>query len=318
MTRIPISIVGVADNCLDLEFESEDIAGCWVADRGILTINATIKCAPSTYSQVQAAKARLFDLGGVLYAENDYTDPGAPLRAFRLDQPGIPYLGQMAFQFPLRFELTRAYLQHLEEYRLNSSVSPGANMQLKLKLWGTVTIASTAGDNAGAAVFGSISTSGYPETKFRIPRSDWLDRVLPSLGYDQTLLVEIPRPRHPTAPDELKEASQYLQLAQQHLRDEKYREAVQNCRQAKDALLKRNADGLKNLLAPWVGETKAATADSALGAFNRLYTAASHPKTRADQERVEFTRDDAAFAVNSLAFILDYIARVLGTQSVAE
>ncbi|HEY7092579.1 MAG TPA: hypothetical protein VH393_05340 [Ktedonobacterales bacterium] len=55
-----------------------------------------------------------------------------------------------------------------------------------------------------------------------------------------------------------------------------------------------------------------------LGAFADVYQAASHPAVKPVVERMEFSREDAAFAVNTLTFIIDYVARILNSQGLSE
>ncbi len=317
MVRIPMSIANVGNNILELEFETDHITPSKGPDRSLLSIHAEIKTTAGASQQLIAAKPQLVVLDGLLFVGNQYSDVGAPLRPGRYDEYGFTWLGQVSgVPVNLTFEVSLGYLHYLEQERLKTQPSPG--MTLKLKLWGYVAMLSTASGSAGSMVMSSIYTSAHDDATFRIARSDWLDRILPGLGYDQTLLIEIPLPQHDPAPVELKDAVQLLSQARQHIKGEKYREAVQNCRQAKDALLKRNPNGLMSLLEPLVGPTKAAMADNALVAFQTIYKAASHPPTLPKDERVEVSRDDAEFVVNSLAFILDYVARVLRTQSASQ
>lgn len=311
MARIPMNIANFQDVNLELEFDTEDIIARNGIDRPVLVINANLKPSPHTNQQLVASQPRLLDLHGALYIGNIYQDVGAQLRPSVYDQV---VLGQYTLRMPLVFELTRGFLQYLEQERVKAQ--PNADMTLALTLWGTVTMTSTASNTPGATIFGNITTVTYPNATFRIARSDWLERILPGLGYDEILLVELPLPKHPTAPEEIKEAVQLLSRARQHLNAEKYREAVQSCRQAKDALIKRNPNGIKSLLEPLLGNTKATMSDDALLAFAKVYTAASHPRTQPSAEKVEINRDDATFVVNSLTLILEYVASVLHTQGV--
>src|SRR6185437_4720410 len=109
-------------------------------------------------------------------------------------------------------------------------------MQLFLRLWGNVSV--TMSEDADAARFSRLVTDSNPDPTIRIEKSDWVERILPGLGYDKRLLIDLPLPQHPAAPDEIKEAVRFLELARQQLNREQYRPAVHSCREAKDALIK--------------------------------------------------------------------------------
>jgi HEPN domain-containing protein len=312
MVSIPWNVDG-SSNTLDMSIELESITGNHTADRVTLVIPTLIKPVPETMQQLKWNEPTLFEVHGLLYAAKQPADPGVPLLPFQPNPPTQAQNLQYAFSLPLVFELTHAYVRYLEDFRRQTQ--PNANMMLKVQLWGKIMRTSKDGNGNSVREFSYFTTSGYPETPIRIPRSDWLDTILPSLGYDKILLVEVPLPQHPTASEELKEAIQYLEQARDSLKHEKYKPAVQHCRQAKEVLIKRSGGALKDLLVPLIGNTKTKAVDDTLLAFKDLYEASSHAP-RPNEERVEFTRDDAAFAVNSLTFILDYLSHVLIAQSV--
>jgi hypothetical protein len=316
MPSIPWSTDG-SNNFADMSIEPSEITGNHTADRVTLTIPTQIKPNPEILQNLQWTDPTLFELHGILFAERQPSDPGVPLRPMQPNPPTQAPSIQYGFTLPLVFELTPAYVQYLEDVRRQSQTKPAADMVIKLKLWGKVLKTLKGGQGKDVRDFNYFATVGFPETSIRIPRSYWLDTILVQLGYDETLLIEVPLPHHPTASEDTKEAAQYLEIARQHLMDEQYGEAVRHCRLAKEALTKRSGTTLTNLLTPLIGDTKSSTVNGVLLAFKEFYEAASHTR-RPNTERIEFSRDDAEFAVNSFTFVLAYITRTLNSQTVTE
>lgn len=298
-------------NTLAIEYEPQYIQAQSVAHVPTLSINGVLKQTSSLEGDLEGCTIELFNLTGFLA----YNSLSIPMRLFLNCGYGVP--GDYGIPVQLVFELTRSQLHYLEHERLKSG--PKGNMLFTVQLKGKVLVHSTPDNDAGSIRFRDIVTVTTPSVpSVRIPRSDWLDTILPGLGYDETLLIELPLPQYHAGSAQIAAAVQKLEIARQHLCDEQYREAVQLCRQAKDALTDRNASALMDSLEPFIGPKKAKTVDDILRAFGSLYTASSHPNpsTLPAEDRIEFTRDDAELAVNALTFVLRYVVQTLHTQSI--
>jgi hypothetical protein len=87
---------------------------------------------------------------------------------------------------------------------------------------------------------------------------------------------------------------------------ERHREAVQRCRQARDVLLGEDKPTwAERVLAPIILAEKAAMIDESIKALNRMGNVASHGAG------IEVDRDSANYVIGSLTLILDYIGRKL-------
>jgi hypothetical protein len=314
MTNIPLRVGSNPSDStsqFELVFEAEAVTTYNVAGTAVLTINASLKAQPHQSVDFARTRPTLFDLYGTLVYE------GLSIQMRPLMPSHVGVLGSYPLPLALAFELTHSQLHYLENERLKKGQN--AHMVFALHLHGRVIQHAEENNEGMSFYFSDISSPSIsmPNSTFRIARSDWHETILPGLGYDQTLMIELPLPRYNSVPDEVTDAVRHLSVARQHLRDERYREAVHSCRDAKDALIRRAPDAILNMLEPLLGSRKAATVDKALRSFGDLYTSSSHPATLPKEERIEFTHDDATFAVNSLTFILDYIAHVLQAQGVA-
>jgi hypothetical protein len=87
---------------------------------------------------------------------------------------------------------------------------------------------------------------------------------------------------------------------------DRYREAVQRCRQVRDVLLGEDKPTwAERVLAPIILAEKAAMIDESIKALNRMGNVASHGAGK------EVDCDSANYVIGSLTLILDYIGRKL-------
>ncbi len=299
------------NNC-ELEYDPEQIQRYHTANTAVLTIQGSLRQISSLEADLQGRTIELFNLSGNLSYHN-LSVPMRPLTDFRYSVLG----SENAVSVPLAFELTQSQLHYMEQMRHQSG--PKVDMVFTIQLQGRVLVGAAGGDDTCGIRFARIATTANSNSSVRIARSDWLDGILPGLGYNETLLIELPLPQYPTVSAQMIAAVQKLEIARQHLRDELYREAVHQCREAKDALTDRNATALMDSLKPYIGDKKAKTADDILRAFGNLYTASSHPDPSKVpvEDRIEITQDDAELAVNTLTFVLRYVAQAIHTQGIA-
>lgn len=170
--------------------------------------------------------------------------------------------------------------------------------------WGTVFLMNVNTGTGVSSVLRVATESNYPV--LRIARSDWLDRFLAPMGYPARRYVQLPA----LATDqsaETQQAATHLAEAWSLFRQERYREAVQRCRQANDALLAPNkTTWTQNTLDPVVGSEKAAMVDVGLRALNKIWNDASH-----GSNSVEIDREAAEYVIGSMTLILNYMSRKL-------
>jgi len=238
---------------------------------------------------------------------HNYNDTGAMLRPTEGLPLAIPEVGNSA-SLRLSFTSSRRYIEHLEDKRAAQS---GRDLTLAVRLWGVVAIMESpvvGGSGVGTSPVRFENVAAPPE-QLRIPRSDWIDRLLPGLGYRKTVLIELPLAGQPPVPEDLHDAMRCLGEARTLRNHESYQKAVQECRRATDALLGSGPNKkawCQTHLAPLIGAEKAKMVDDSLLALRPLLNDTSH-----GYAPVEVDRDAADYAIESLAVALNYITRKL-------
>ncbi len=138
-----------------------------------------------------------------------------------------------------------------------------------------------------------------------ISRSHWSD-MLSSIDYPQRRYIELPTLKPQEDAVELRGALEHLNQAHILFAQDRYREAVQRCRQARDALLgEQKPTWAEKVLAPVIGTEKAAMINESIKALNNLGHEASHGTG------IEVDRDAANYVIGSMTLVLDYIDRKL-------
>jgi len=303
------SVRGSASTAFNLTIDRDWPQASYSGDVASLTFQATIERMGYWDTQLGGATPVLLSLHGALYRGQTYRNVGAML----LPPEGFPLrLPPVGDKMPVRlsFACSRRYIEHLEDER---AAQTEQDLTLSVRLWGTIAVMrSQAGEDATAASGAPVSfesVEATPTEMLRIPRSDWIDRFLPDLGYRKTVLIELPLAGQPPVPEELHNAMQHLGEARTLRNHESYQKAVQACRQATDALLGAGPEKkawCQTHLAPLIGAEKATMVDDSLLALRPLLNKTSH-----GYAPVEVDRDAADYAIESLAVALNYIARTL-------
>jgi len=306
--RAVFSVRGSPYAAFALTIDQEMLQAGYSGDVASLTFQATLERMSSWDMQLGGATPILLSLHGALYREQMYRYTGVALLPPDSLPLNIPKVGDM-LTLRLPFTCSRRYIEYLEDER---ATQPGRDLALAVRLWGVVAVmqgqAGVEGDTTAAPVRFENVESTSPET-LRIPRSDWIDQLLPALGYRKTILIELPLAGRPEVPEELRDAILHLDEARVLRNHESYRKAVHTCRQAIDALLgegKGKVTWCQTHLAPVIGPEKATMVDDSLRALRPLLTDASH-----GNNTVEIDRDAADYVIESLALALNYIARKL-------
>jgi len=130
--------------------------------------------------------------------------------------------------------------------------------------------------------------------------------MLSSIGYPKRRYIELPTLAPQEGTEELHKAIEHLDVAHTLFAQDRYREAVQRCRQARDVLLGEDKPTwAERVLAPIILAEKAAMIDESILALNKMGNVASHGAG------IEVDRDTANYVIGSLTLILDYIGRKL-------
>ena len=143
--------------------------------------------------------------------------------------------------------------------------------------------------------------SGY----VNISRSHWSD-MLSSIGYPQRGYIELPTLKPQEGPQELHKAIEHVNQAHALFAQDRYREAVQRCRQARDSLFgELKPTWAERILVPIIGTEKAALMNDTMKALNNMGNEASHGAG------IEVDREVASYVIGSMTLILDYIGQKL-------
>ena len=102
------------------------------------------------------------------------------------------------------FTCSRRYSEHLEDKR--AAPPPRRDLTLAVRLWGVVALMGSPmgeGSGVGSSPVRCENVAATLPEQLRIPRSDWIDQLLPALGYRKTVLIELPLTGQPPVPQEL-------------------------------------------------------------------------------------------------------------------
>ena len=308
--KITFPVRGGVYSAFSMTIDHERIQASHDGDVASVTFQADIERTSSWETLLQGTAPVLLSLHGVLSLDqiHNSNDTGATLRPTEGLPLAIPEVGNSA-SLRLPFTCSRRYIEHLEDKRV---AQPRRDLTLAVRLWGVVAIMGSPmveGSGVGSLPVRFENVAATPPEQLRIPRSDWIDRFLPALGYRKTVLIELPLAGQPPVPEELHNAMQYLGEARTLRNHESYQKAVQACRQATDALLGAGPEKkawCQTHLAPLIGAEKARMVDDSLLALRPLLNKTSH-----GYAPVEVDRDAADYAIESLAVALNYIARTL-------
>lgn len=215
-----------------------------------------------------------------------------------------PIVGPLA-NFRLAVPLTAAAVERIEAFRR------GQDLALSLAL------SAPVGVRQGGVLTGLHPAGGA--TPFQIPRSHWVDRVLPGLGYLTKYLLELEVPAHGDLTEPFQRALSALRGAEAALRRDSYSEVFVQCRGAIEAVaraFKLDLEGEKDShparveafrkqqLVPRIGDTKAGMIADELRALWRPLSAAAHggPFT--------VDRPAAKYVLQSTANLLGYLGTI--------
>src|SRR5712692_5019659 len=240
-----------------ITFEHEQITASFDGDISRLNIPVRFKRTPFDNNQQQDLYPVVLELHGRLFRVNAPNDWGAIL--LPLEDMPINLLSPISEHFiNLSFSFSRLYLQQIEEQRASQ---PGQNILLAMRMSGVAAIMRPRKDPpkapdqasqvpaiskpSGSEVvrFDNVHTDYNNFQPIRIARSDWIDTILPNLGYRRSVLIELPLIRTPPVPETYQKAAEALDKAQNALNHEDYRGAVKHAREVLEHLGKISSDG---------------------------------------------------------------------------
>jgi hypothetical protein len=310
--EISLTVSGTGERVFTLAVEVDHMNANCLGGLPRLSAQAVVRRTAAWGRVSQDTYPIITELHGYLSSEPAHDSFGAILLPSELLP--LPMASQeIPFTLSLMFSMPRHYVKFLEEERLVKQ--SGGDMKLVVRLWGTVATRETLGALQGSTSrIGVVDFKGvHDETNgqsIRIPRSDWLDRILPGLGYGRSVLVELPLTRTPPIPARLKHAAESLESANLAFEDEDYRGALKYGRDVLDHLeqyssTKQLTAFCREHLEPLVGETKSNTIDRGLNALRDVVNAGSHGNTFVADRAV------AAYVIETLATQLRYISAII-------
>jgi hypothetical protein len=305
-----------------MSIESEQIVSMYDENVSRLNIGVIFKRGQQDNNQPQDLYPVILSLHGKLHRVNAMQEYGAELQP--VEALPISLISQNAsVRAYLSFVVSPRYLHFLEEQRTSQ---PGQDMVFAIQIWGTVAFmrprsntpevpAHLQSKSGELMRFEKIDTRN-PSQTIRIARSDWIDRFLPNLGYQHSVLIELPLVRTPPISDVYKNAAEALDKARNAFNHEDYRGALKYAREVLEQLGKTSSDGsgkitsfCKEHLEPRIGETKSNSVDRSLNALRDIVNAASHTDP---QKPFYVDRAIAAYVIEMLALDLRYIAEAHG------
>lgn len=284
-----------------LSLDPETFAAQYIADRVMITVQTQIRSIPRYWNQHRGLFPEIFLLQGSLYNSSFFMGIGASLHAS--ESLPLTFSHEYGQLLNLAFHCSRAYLQSVEEQR-----PVGSTITLGMALWGMLNLAaSQQGDETvplqSAYLGKNIPFKSQPRETVRISQSHWLD-MLANIQYPQRRYIELPVLAAQEWDEEFRGAIEHLNQAHALFASGKYREAVQRCRQSKEALLGEDkVNWSTRTLAPKIGTEKAQMINESIKALNHLGNASSHG------DGIEIDRDVANYVISALTLIFNYIGQ---------
>lgn len=163
--------------------------------------------------------------------------------------------------------------------------------------------------------------TGKFDITFTIPQSNWIDKILPGLGYGKIKLIEVPIPEK-IIPGIFKKALEEIQQSQRYFLEGNYDKVVAHCRNAvqlipealpislsgedKPAFNNKVKIFLKEHLSPFLSDTKREFLEKMIKATWNLSSLAHHPVCPG-----YFNRADAEAVLQITTTLLAYVGKLL-------
>lgn len=287
-----------------LTFEPETMSLQCIGDMAAIMVSAQMERLPNFWKvqQFQGVYPVLLTLHGILYGSSLFQgNQGIGASLVPMENFPLAFPDENSQLLNLSFHCSRSYLQRIEEQRASN---PGSNLALGVSFWTAMSLVPTT-NQAPSYRGGLVHIKSRQPQSVSISRSHWSD-MLSSIEYPQRRYIELPTLKPQEGAVEIRGSIEHLNQAHTLFAQDRYREAVQRCRQARDALLgEQKPTWAEKVLAPVIGTEKAAMIDESIKALNSMGNVASHGAG------IEVDRDTANYVISSLTLILDYIGRKL-------
>lgn len=209
---------------------------------------------------------------------------------------------QMTFAVPLDLRT----VDHIEKSR-------NGNLQAAIKLKPLLAVHSP-----DDKVIETLRYAPLSELRFTIPKSEWVEKLLPGLGYKGLELLEI-RMNSRAVAQQLPQAVEEIKQAQEHLLDGDWERAVQRCRNVIElivnarplsvAVTSRFADKINAFINDHLtaGAEQAKFIGKEMNLLWEVCSPAAHPLP-------VIVKPDAEFIVRSTAALIDYCGKLLNPK----
>lgn len=292
-----------------LTFDPEHMTIYCIGDMAAITVQGYLTRGVAFWNkkQFRGLSPVVHTLNGLLYGSTLQGDQGigASLISSEVFPLSLPDENNQLLN--LSFRCSRFYIQRLEEERAKN---PSSNLSLSYTFWSAMNFVPSAYETHEDTIpmratyqDRVIHIKSRQGNWISISRSHWSD-MLTAIDFPQRRYVELPTLATQEGTEELNKAIAHLNEAHKLFAQDRYREAVQRCRQARDSLLGEDKPTwAERFLSPIILVEKAAMINEGIKALNNLGNEASHG------EGIEVDRDTANYVIGSLTLILDYIGR---------
>lgn len=227
MPQIHLSVQGYATDLggtpFTVSFEATDVTGKGGFYSPHLRIPLTFRAASARPDEERIVADLMSELHlGPLSLEG----PGSPSPDCLIGRGVFPARlpGAQEFTIIIYVPTSAAMLEHIEDVRAGNDLE----LSLYLRVGLVVRVSSQRRLSDLDAVFGA--------TTFRIPRSHWVDHVLPALGHLSRYILEVPAPSTIELVQPFERAAHELRNAEDDFRRDNYDGCLTNCRNAIDAV----------------------------------------------------------------------------------
>lgn len=216
---------------------------------------------------------------------------------------GYSYALDSEFKIELKFLLTNGVISQIEKHRKS-------DLRFMIKINFLITLKNKLDLNQNITIWSSTMVQNLnSQIDFQIPKSTWIETLMPNLGYNNIRLIEIPK-THNQLTDEYLTIKKEFDKAEDYFNKNDYNKCVAHCRNVLDSF-NRNLKKDKNEkpLEPsfnWLKSLSKSSFDwinKVCSATHEITSKAHHPGNH-----IEFTRQEAESIFLVVLGLINFIA----------
>lgn len=221
---------------------------------------------------------------------------------------GYSHILDSEFKIVLKFLLTKEVISQIEKLRTS-------DLRFMIKINFLITLKDKLDLNQNKTIWSSTMVQNLnSQIDFQIPKSTWIDTLMPCLGYNNIRLIEIPK-THNQLTDEYLAIKNEFDKAEDYFNKNDYNKCVAHCRNVLDALNRnlkkdKNEKPLESSFSWLIGLSKSSHdwINKVCSATHEIASKAHHPG-----DHIGFARQEAESIFLVVLGLINFIAHEKGT-----